>query len=697
MATPKSACSATLPSRGKQPCARRHSSETLTALLQQRQLGIPTTQRIRSKASNNLELCRTWRGASGDVIVLGWSPDGTRFAAGAAAQCDHHNMAYNRNNNLLVGDLTKNSLEELPYHWVRRPPTRAAANPNLHDARLFMSVTAVEWWDDALFTASYDNTVKLWQPTSRSAENHKRLWHDSRVEVMARSSYTPNLLATGTRSIGLWRLEEMDYQPLEARERRSNKAIEMVPSSLAWGNTQATGNILLAGMSEKGHESLTPDGQLAGWHVGEASITPLSLSPSSQNVYDIKWHPSLPYAAVANYIGHSISKAYKESRSSVRLYQPLSSKVTYMEFECPALDINDVTFCPMNTNYVTASCTDGATYVWDFRNPARILHELRHGEPLNPWDENLGREQADVGVRAALWGSTIGEFYSGGSDGVLKRWNILRAPEDALDQDVANFNEEIMSLSFSPDKSNLLVGDAAGGVHILSSGPFSRTEQCSIDYKPASPPPESMPFEDTESGIAAGAELLRSGQLERHPLFGVGQGPYYDGPFAAWARPEGTPLDEIAYTMLADECQARQIDGLDPKYRLGLTEEEKQQVAAQRRLAQIRNQRAGYKKRIREDTTSVINLCSDDDVKPPTSPDNSKRRLAKPKITVSEIEVIDLTGDPVQLPDRPVSARPMPTRLWSLVDEDLAETLEEDHWWPPNETVDANIQDMDCI
>ncbi|PYH41028.1 WD repeat protein, partial [Aspergillus saccharolyticus JOP 1030-1] len=670
-------------------------SNTVTALLHQRQLGLSNAQKLRMKASDNLELSNKYRGASGDVIVLGWSPDGTRFAAGAAAQADVHNMSYNRNNNLLLGDLARNSLEELPEHWVRRPRGGTAESPDLQDPRLFMSVTAIEWWEDALFTASYDRTVKLWQCSSRGAMCYRTLRHDSQVEVMARSKYMPDLLATGTRSIGLWKLGEMEYAALETRKPRSNKALELVPSSLAWGTIPATGNILLAGLSEKGYEGLTPDGQLAGWQVAESSITTLNFLPNSQNVFDIKWHPTLPVAAVANYIGHTLNKASKGSKTSVRIYEPLTSKVTVMEFECPALDINDVTFCPMNTNYITASCTDGATYIWDFRNPADILHKLQHGEPLSPTNDNLPREQTDVGVRTALWGETVRDFYSGGSDGVLKKWDILRAPEDVLDKDMADLKEEIMSLSFSPDKTNLLVGDAAGGIQILSSAPFSRTDRVTMDYKPASEPQNAMQTETPESGVAIGAELLRSGQLERHPIYGVGKGPYYDGPFAAWARPENTPLEEVAYTMLAENWQVLQLDGLDPRYRIGLEEKEREQVETQRRIAQMRNQRAGQKKRGLEEAKDIINLCSDEDSEVSEPPFQPKRRSAKAKVKVVAVEVIDLTADTIQTAEVPVMPTSVPTRFWSPVDEELSEALEDDFWWPPNEAVDANIQDSE--
>ena len=109
-----------------------------------------------------------------------------------------------------------------------------------------------------------------------------------------------------------------------------------------------------------------------------------------------------------------------------------------------------------NGTYVTASCTDGKTYVWDNRRGDKILHELRHRAPLNPIDHQRSRETADVGVRVALWGSSMDQFYTGASDGVLKRWDVRRSSEDALGEDVAAFDEEIMCSAFTEDHSHLV-------------------------------------------------------------------------------------------------------------------------------------------------------------------------------------------------------------------------------------------------
>ncbi|CAK40470.1 uncharacterized protein An09g06770 [Aspergillus niger] len=680
-------------------------SGSLNKILQRRELGHRVNRQLHSTINEGFRLAKTWRDASNDVIVLAWAPDGTKFAAGATAQCDEHNMQYNRNNNLVVGDVVNNILMEMPDHYVLRPPGRTAASRTLHDPRLWMSVTSVEWWEDALFTASYDNTVKIWNASGRDISCRKTLQHDSKVEVMARSLYERNLLATGTRSIGLWTLAESTHNLLELPRARSKKDRELVPTSLAWGTIKETGNILLAGMCEKGDGTLQT-GLLAGWRIGEASITPMQFSPNSQNMFDIKWHPTLPMFAAATSIGHGpANKAYKDTRSLVRMYQPLSSKVCTMEFECPALDINDAHICPMNPSYVTASCTDGITYVWDHRRPDRILHKLQHGEPLNQIDETISREQADVGVRLSLWGDRIDEFYTGSSDGVLKRWDILRAPEDVLVQDTARFDEEIMCGAFSNDKSNLLVGDAAGGVHLLSPGPFTSNGGLSMEFKPSSLQPQLQMRPDghvsnPESGIKAGADLLESGKLTRHPIFGVGQGPYYDGPFAAWARPENIPECEIAQARLKEEVQLRQLEGPPPECRIGLDTASQQDVNAQIKLAHIRNKRRYQNKRTRDGLaeplaygrTNAVNLVGD-------VPDEFKRRLhhvvSPPGSMPPNTEVIELVGDTDT--EWKTGSNVIHFAGFKTALEEVEEELEEDFWWPPSGTIDANIREVDGI
>ncbi|KAE8375887.1 hypothetical protein BDV26DRAFT_266826 [Aspergillus bertholletiae] len=684
------------------------ASSNLNKLLQARELGCVVSRQIHSCVLSKLRLSKTWKGASNDIIVLAWSPDGTKFAAGATAQCDEHNMEYNRGNNLILGDLTTDCLEELPDHWSPRPlgSPRGAMN----DHRLFMSVTACQWFDDTLYTASYDKTVKLWRFPNQKASCYKTLDHDSKVQVMARSNFAENLLATGTQSVGFWQLDESTYHSLEFPRQRSKREIDLIPTSLAWGTIPITREILIAGMSEKG-DGVAYNGLLAAWHIAEASSTPIQLSPNSQNIFDVKWHPCLPLFATASSArgGGTTLLSSKNTRSVVRLYSPLASRMCNMELECPALDINDVTFCPGNSNYVTASCTDGITYVWDTRNPDTVLHRLQHGEPLNQIDETLPREQADVGVRLALWGNSVTQFYTGASDGILKTWDVLRSPDDALVRDVASFGEEIMSGAFSPDRSNLLIGDAAGGLHLLSSNTFAGGN-LSFNFKRASQLPFAENDPDSESGIVTARKAISDGRLSRHPIYGVGQGPRYNGPYAAWARPDNTPEHQLGQTKLKEEWQVRQLDGIPPALRFGLNNQLRREVECQRHLARIRNgQHMSERKRpdfghFTKNGGIFIDLCSDDGFW--SAPDKPERLATESKYAIVEdanIEIIDLTGDSdtecAKPPNVGLAFPTTPdTKSCSGLDnilEGLEGILEDDHWWPSSDQIDPNFQDSD--
>ncbi|KAL2817224.1 WD40-repeat-containing domain protein [Aspergillus cavernicola] len=656
----------------------RGCNTSLSSLLRRRELGYRPDQKSHSKLASNFTLSKTWKGASNDVIALAWSPGGTRFAAGATAQCDEHMMAYNRKNNLVFGDLVSNELHELPDHWVQRPLGRGPAS-DVGDPRLFMSVTALQWFDDALYTASYDHTVKLWDTSRGKASCYKTLKHDSKVVVMARSNFAKNLLATGSDTIGFWNTNEAQYTKLELPWARSRKDIGLVPTSLAWGTNQVTKDYLLAGMSEK-EDCVAQHGLLAAYRVREDSIIPKTFSPYSQNVFDVKWHPVLSMFAIACTAGQQASRGSRE-RSVVNLYEPERNH-RVMGFECPAIDINEVVFCPLSANYISAGCTDGITYVWDRRNHGQILHQLEHGKPLNQLDENLERDQADTGVNMQSWGSSYDQFFTGASDGVLKRWNILRAHEDVLVEDVATFQEGIMSGALSPDRTNLLIGDVSGGVHLLSNSPFSPEDPEELEFKFKESPCNNK--SEFAPGVKAAKELILSGQIVRHPVFGPGKGAKYKGPFARYARPEGTPSERIAATRLDEYYELRQLDGISPKYRNGLSITQQREVQARISLAKFRNQKRGENKRRYQGRPSIK-----------TEPlDNGpgyevltkrKQRASEPKesrviVNNVEVEVIDLTLDSDD--EGSVTL----TESSGATEDDL----DDDFWWPDNSLIKPN-------
>ncbi|KAJ5682077.1 uncharacterized protein N7477_002017 [Penicillium maclennaniae] len=673
------------------PKGRSQTANDFRKLLQGREIqGRKVLSRIQGTLSSELKLWKSWKGASNDINTVAWSPDGTRFAAGATAQPD----MYNRSNNLVLGDLVRSSLAELPDHWAPLPASVNASDPNATDLRGFSSVIAVQWLGERLYSASYDHTVKIWDVTATPrASCIRTLKHDSKVVVMALSNWMPHFVATGAQGFGLWDLKKADSSPIKLEIRRS---ANLTPTVLTWGQSAAMSRFLVGGMAQPVQDNLciSQHGHLGLWKIEESEITTRKLSPDSQNIFDIKWHPTMSRFVTASTPGVSASsKLARGYRSVVRLYEYEGAGDRFnvtTEFACPALDINEVTLCPMSTAYVTASCTDGSTYVWDTRNPGKILHNLRHGMSSTPLDHNLDREISDFGVKVALWGSTMDQLYTGGSDCFLKQWDIRRSPEDALIANTANFGHDVVSGAFSEDKSQLLIGDYGGGIHILSCSPCADPDVTDFEFIHATQPASSP-----EDGVTLANELLTSGQLRMHRSYGPVQGPNYAGPFSRWAR--GLPRDApeppeiIARIPLLEEYQLRQFDGPKVKHRAGLDDKAKKEVRNEIRKAKIRNgryRRSVAQVRVKRER-GLSDEYDDEDGSAESrqslseAHDSKRRRIEQglvPRI-ITNTDFVDLTQDS----DESLEAFDLSPL------ERLLENLEDDFYFPENRTIDPNF------
>ncbi|MCJ1433908.1 hypothetical protein MMC27_003273 [Xylographa pallens] len=532
---------------------------------------------LKMNISEELGCWRTWTGASKDVVTITWAPDGCAYAAGASTEMDNLNIQYNRNNNLLLGNFEANTLKELPDHYVDRPTpdmidggdNALEDTYNAVDPELYTTVSHVCFSHDSnrLFSASYDNTVKIWDLKSASKPTCvKTIMHDAHVELLTMSSQPTNLLASGQRtadnSIRLFDLDLYDHGDHNfagashstfdsPRARKFN----LFPTCLLWGQTSNTKDLLLAGFAEctAGDVGYSQNGDLCLWNV-ETGQT-MKIMSGSMAVHDVSWHPRLPLFAAASSPGNRQTLTHRSTRSVVRTYQPYDAPSYRVEYECPALDINDIQFHPHDDHYISAGCTDGVTYVWDVRQPDTILHRLLHDLPIDELDHSVRREEQDTGVRFQAWDQAGQRLLTGSSDGAIKAWNIFVAPEDAFLKDVARFDAGVMTGAFSPDYDNLLVGLSKGAVHILSVCPTTHDPAAADDnshprsLSPSSPrkaydtityvPAPRPAVEEPPSGISLAAHLLATGQLVMHPTFGVGQGPNYQGPYARYARRDG--------------------------------------------------------------------------------------------------------------------------------------------------------------
>ena len=634
---------------------------------------------LKTLQDDELRMWKSWKGASHDVIHASWSHDGSKYAVGTAALVDPHTSQYNRPNNLLLGNIVTNTLTELPDHHTIRPNSLSTESSGL-DPRLFQTVPAVGWsqhnFGERLYTASYDRTVKIWDTQSPSGVRCLTSYpHKDRVTELAISTPSNGLFVSGTEyandGLVVFR-HEQDGRQISKAVLLFTKGLPKLPftaSSLRFGHAPCTQDYFVAGLARMDAEEdgqVPLQGHLAIWQLTPSVFEPMRVTPCSQNIFDIAWHPSDPFFATAN--AAPASERKKGSvRSMVRVYDPRQC-MRIIEYDCPAADLNSVTFCPTNVDYITASATDGTSYVWDYRRPDRILHRLCHGDPIVELPHDRPRELADVGVRVALWGRETSRFYTGSSDGLLKEWDIRKATEDAFVRNVASLDAEVMAGAFSPDSTNLVLGDAAGGVHLLSKAPW---DEWDIKYVNAEDP-SSYADDPWTEGRRAAAELVQTQQIEIVPGWGAGKGKHYQGPWASWAGPEDRkekPVKCKEKRKRVDETSKADVATTTHAIEGDTDEDRHEALRAARKKA----------KKIKKKRKHAEDVKEHPAVK-------AKARLPKPSISFIDLTISDEDQGPTT---RKPKGRTQANRSRTEDIED--DPLEDDGWFPPHWQVDANI------
>ncbi|KAL8773948.1 MAG: hypothetical protein Q9209_001378 [Squamulea sp. 1 TL-2023] len=577
---------------------------------------------------------KSWKGASSDVVNVAWAPDSLSYAIGAAAQSDDNDLQYNRPNNLLFGHLKSNTISELPDHCIERPrpetiPSGPNSNPAVYDAcdpKVYKSITSVHFspWGGLLYTASQDKTAKIWDVSSAKLPSCIcTLLHNSEVTSLEVSIHYPQVFATAAKSVDdsirVYRpLQEVEspvgasqigyqFTAFSSTRALKHRSQDIFPECLRWGLAPGSQHLLLGGFQQwADHDfSAARRGQICLWDV-HTGIN-IKVQPHSSAIFAAAWHPQENIFITGGAPGTGALSYPKVTQSVVRLYDPRHTTSYTAEFECPALDIQDVTFHP-SASCITAGCTNGKTYVWDYRMPDHVLHQLEHGDPLQelaPNEEGIPdikhRERVDAGVMLSIWGQGASLFYTGSSDGVIKAWDVLHAPEDVWVKDLAQLPAGVQSGALSPDGMNMLVGDAGGGVHILSAAPlghpsggldddFVGYNPDPITYVPAENHESSSLGEEGTEGIEKGNELLHSKQLVIHPCFGVGKGPNYgkSNYFAQYARWQNKNTGYWELHPNFDRQQAFNADGVEQKERSTKIQEV---VTARREQMRTNNQK----------------------------------------------------------------------------------------------------------
>jgi WD40 repeat protein len=547
-----------------------------SSILRQRELGChskrgwqtaskPVTYQLKNKFMDTLGPVSCWTGASSDIHTVAWSPDGECFAAGAVAVDDPDSMQYNRPNNLLFGDTAHGTIHELAEHHKDREKTESGANSShamfvSQDPKLYTTVSSVAFSNSGrfMYSAGYDKHIAIWHTGVESVQPilESKLNVRDQIDILAVNRTYSGILATAAKvsnqkAIRVLKLDEDNPAQLDKLSFHSSKAVsrsemKILPTALQFEPQH--GGLLLAGFGANLKETgFDTTGDLCLWDV--ETQQQLTIHGSSRNVFDVEFNPNRVYGPAFAVGCVASGNVNRGTRSTIRLYDvKAADKFTCpIQLDCRALDMNDVVWCPHDEHLIAAGCTDGRSYVWDWRMPDTPLRVLSHSRSLMPLQDGVKHEVTDTGVRFLSWGQNTTRLYSGSSDGVVKVWDVTRAEENTFIKDLITTDSGIMSGAFSSDYSKLVVGEVNGSVNVLEVG----RNDCSIKDAERF---RYMPYEDDEqdgiedhetgditrpapeSGVEEGNFLLQTGQLQLAPMGSlpirqVVQGPSYAGPF----------------------------------------------------------------------------------------------------------------------------------------------------------------------
>ncbi|KAF6826209.1 WD repeat protein [Colletotrichum musicola] len=528
------------------------------------------TNEFRNAREDELELRAEWVNCAGDIMTIAWTSDHT-FVCGTTTHSDSHNQQYNRDGNLLLGSSRSKHLKAFADHRIPRPIVEKGENSTeaMRESQspwLYSSVVSSDYdkKNNRAYTSSFDRTVKVW----KVAEDGKNMtaigtWHHGgNVNFVAASKHESGMVATAadvpTQAVRVYRVRDdasiasCPYESFSGsrswneddKETTATQKWAYFPATMQWGLAEGVRHLLLVGYSPRsftGDDNDIPEdkqktGEICLWNCLTGKRIKV-MTASTQNVFEVAWHPTLPVFIVATTpAGLAVDE---RTKTQIRVFEtdfPVDTEGEYSEtqcLDCTAEDINELTIKPVGptSSYVTAACTNGIVYVWDTARGQKPIHALRHKKPIDSEDRG-------VGVKFTAWGTTADRFYTGGTDGVVKVWNVrnLRQP---LVRDLLEAPGCVTCGSFSPDFSKLLVGDATGRVVLLS---LDQEDEPPPNMRPRSSRSvrrplavirhEEPPAPGTgalETGIARGYHFLASGQLRRHrdPTVGVVQGPTY--------------------------------------------------------------------------------------------------------------------------------------------------------------------------
>ncbi|PHH80394.1 hypothetical protein CDD83_3764 [Cordyceps sp. RAO-2017] len=531
---------------------------------------------------DGLSIVAEFTNCAGDISAMSWVPDGN-ILCGTTAHSDSHNQQYNKPGNLVLCSTSQGTLRAFADHRIPRPLVDKGENSTeamrqSQDPWLYSSVVSSDYDEvrGRAYTSSFDKTVKVWDIAKDGGFMRCiATWHhDGNVNFVSAAKDGSGRVASAadvpTQAIRVYTIraddDDVDGSPFQAISctRTDADGSDMwayFPATMQWGRAPGTTHLLIVGYSPRGlanddrdiPEDKKNSGEIMIWDAARGCRVPV-MTATTANVFEVIWHPRLPRFVAATspcgIIEHGV-------RTQIHLFQLDLEREdgAYSEFQkldCFASDINELTIMPNSLRhaYVTAGCTDGRTYVWDTAQGDHPVHILQHGYPLD--DYSYDREKEDTGVKFTAWGTTPDRLYTGSSDGVVKVWNVRN--ERPFVRNLLEAPGPISIGAFSPDYSQLAIGDATGRLFLLSlderdqhGANFTtlpgtnrriRRPKPFIPHPEPPPPPGNGEADADESDAEGDSELvsayarrryLDSGQLvlHRNPVVGAVQGPAY--------------------------------------------------------------------------------------------------------------------------------------------------------------------------
>ncbi|KAL2313711.1 Target of rapamycin complex subunit LST8 [Schizosaccharomyces pombe] len=380
---------------------------------------------------------------SGDTVCVAYNPLCEKFALGSTAQ----DGAYNRLGNLWIGDFQSETIQSLESHYklnqIGEKEYSTISDLCFSKGNLF------------LYTGAFDNAVKVWDmegnlcgifnaPTDYI---HKLALSDDDLLAVACKNGYGYLLSTDNSTGEILTSANLIYP--EALEKGYSASLIEFSNFLG----RSSDKVII------GYDSFHTSnnrGCLALFDASTASFVQ-KFNTADEAFTSLYMHPSqVGFVASSNTLSNG--RVYY---LDTRMYK------VCLNFTTTQKDINHATISNSGI-LVTSSGTDNQTFVWDSRKPDKPLSLLKHGKTKMIHFDGANEEEVDAGINMAQWQPKGNLFVTGGSDGIVKVWDLrLNNP---FIQNFTEMNSAITYGGFSEDASKLTVCCVGGDVNMYNLG-----------------------------------------------------------------------------------------------------------------------------------------------------------------------------------------------------------------------------------